>query len=601
MLRYTFEEILAVIPAPRHGDDEPRQAGGPDPLNPPGPFDAFADAARWADLWVPAGFTLVRTERDGAELWLRPGDAASEYSVRCGGRNGPVAVVHSEAAGLPSGAGQKLTKGRVFAHLHHGGDESAAAGDLRAAAAGNPAASPAARGLPTHVLLAIRQRCNVPPWAGGHPGTAPDRDEDDFWTARPILDYIHSFARARRVAPWAALAEVLVRVSTAAGWKLRLPALIGGEASLAIYAALVGASGAGKGAATRAARAAVAFTGTEPFAEVNLGSGQGIAHAFAERPRPTKDNPKPGINLHTPKVLFTVPEVATLGALAEAKGSPLLPELTKAWMGEALGFMYVDRDKRLPLPELAYRLGLVVGVQPERAGVLLDDSDAGTPQRFIFAAVGDPNMPDRRPDCPPRWVWKHPVLYGEPPVVDVCATAATDIDRAHLVRQRAAADATIPEALDGHLLLCRLKVAAAFGLLDGRTSVSDEDWQLAGAVIDHSLQVRRQVVAVLGDRKRQANLGRAKAQAEVADVLEEAAEVRGLRHAEDWIIKQLTGRRSVDGGWMTARELSRSVGDRNKPWLRAALERLVESGRIEAEPTRPEGGGRPSIRYRMPR
>lgn len=126
----------------------------------PGPFDVLSEAATWADLFEPEGWALVGTEGDGAELWQRPG-GTSEYSARCGHNGVPVAVIHSESAGLPSGAGQHLTKGRVFAHLNHNGDASAAAKDLLAAAAGRPEASAAARSLPVPVLEAIRQQCHA--------------------------------------------------------------------------------------------------------------------------------------------------------------------------------------------------------------------------------------------------------------------------------------------------------------------------------------------------------------------------------------------------------------------------------------------------------
>jgi hypothetical protein len=126
-----------------------------------GPFDALAESARWSDIFEPAGWTLVRTEGDGAELWLRPGNAESEYSARAGGCNGAVVVVFSESAGLPTGAGQKLTMPRLFALLHHAGDESAAARDLRAAAANDPTSTVAARALPLPVLATIRERCGI--------------------------------------------------------------------------------------------------------------------------------------------------------------------------------------------------------------------------------------------------------------------------------------------------------------------------------------------------------------------------------------------------------------------------------------------------------
>ncbi|OPG13674.1 YfjI family protein [Microbispora sp. GKU 823] len=87
----------------------------------------------------------------------------------------PVAVVHSEEAGLPTGGGNKLTHGRLFAHLHYRGDETAAAKDLRAAAAGDPTAGPAARALRPQILDHIRNRCGIRPWEPDIPWpTAPD-------------------------------------------------------------------------------------------------------------------------------------------------------------------------------------------------------------------------------------------------------------------------------------------------------------------------------------------------------------------------------------------------------------------------------------------
>ncbi|MET8334402.1 YfjI family protein [Streptosporangium canum] len=142
-----------------------------------GPFDALAEVCEWRDLFEPAGWTFVQVERDGAELWLRPG-GTSKYSVRCGYHGIPVAVVHSEEAGLPSGGGQRLTHGRVLAHLLYGGNETAAAKDLRAAAADDPAAGPA-RALRPAILDHIRQRCAVRPWEPEVPWPRAALDEHD--------------------------------------------------------------------------------------------------------------------------------------------------------------------------------------------------------------------------------------------------------------------------------------------------------------------------------------------------------------------------------------------------------------------------------------
>ncbi|GAA3738009.1 hypothetical protein HDA32_005361 [Spinactinospora alkalitolerans] len=143
------EQAPAASPTPSHGD---------------GPFDVLSQEAAWANLLEPHGWTYVGSDRDGAELWLRPGDATSAHSARAGYKGIPTFNVHSTSAGLPTveeHGGHPLTMGRLFAHLNHGGDEHAAARDLRWAALDDPRATAAARRLPSPVLTAIRQTCHT--------------------------------------------------------------------------------------------------------------------------------------------------------------------------------------------------------------------------------------------------------------------------------------------------------------------------------------------------------------------------------------------------------------------------------------------------------
>jgi len=74
-------------------------------------------------------------------------------------------------------------------------------------------------------------------------------------------------------------------------------------------------------------------------------------------------------------------------------------------MGEPLGFSYADPAKALPIAPHSYRMGLVLGVQPGRAGPLLKDADGGTPQRFVWLPATDPYAPDRPPPggLQPSW------------------------------------------------------------------------------------------------------------------------------------------------------------------------------------------------------
>ncbi|TMR97569.1 YfjI family protein [Nonomuraea basaltis] len=159
----------AAAPKPRTASTPPRpkpriaRPAGAATAGTVGPFDALDEVCEWRDLLEPCGYTHAGTERDGAELWRRDG-ATSAYSIRCGHGGIPVAVVFSDATGLPTGPGNRLTHARLFAHLHHHGDEQEAARDLIAAAAGNPLASLEARALPARILDHIRDRCGITPW-----------------------------------------------------------------------------------------------------------------------------------------------------------------------------------------------------------------------------------------------------------------------------------------------------------------------------------------------------------------------------------------------------------------------------------------------------
>lgn len=113
-------------------------------------LEQLAEACDWADILEPDGWTSVRVT-DAAQGWRRPGGTHS-ISAKVLRENEHVLVVHSEDAGLPTGAGQRLTKGRVYAHLHHAGDLSAASTALL------DGTSPGLGGLPARFRAALAEQ-----------------------------------------------------------------------------------------------------------------------------------------------------------------------------------------------------------------------------------------------------------------------------------------------------------------------------------------------------------------------------------------------------------------------------------------------------------
>lgn len=219
----------------------------------------------------------------------------------------------------------------------------------------------------------------------------------DFWQSRQVLADLYQFAKSRRCGPWAMLGNVMLRAASAIPPDVVLPPVVGGQASLNLYVAFAGNSGDGKGAATVAADDWLNCDTTPYTAEA--GSGEGMVKQFAYKQN-QRGQPPAQTNMRW-SVLFDVREIDTLGAIGGRNSSTMLPILRSAYSGEALGFSYADPTKAIKLCAHRYRFCMGVGVQPKNAGTLLHDSDGGTPQRYVWLPVLDPDMPDERPSAPP--------------------------------------------------------------------------------------------------------------------------------------------------------------------------------------------------------
>ena len=417
----------------------------------------------------------------------------------------------------------------------------------------------------------------------------PDPDEA-FWTSRPEFEAIRQWARARRVSPWAVLGVVLARIITNTPANVLLPALVGGLGSINSFIALVARSGGGKGAAGATANEAVEIRpNTLRVARANLGSGEGISAAFVGREN--NEHGEPEIVQHTDSVLFEVAEVDTFAATGNRQGSTMMPEIRKAWSGEALGFQNRDVARTLPVEAHSYRMAMIVGVQPKRSGALLHDADGGTPQRFIWLPATDPFAPDKAPTPPAPIVWDMPgedvlpTLDGKR-IMRVCDTAWDTIDKAQIARLRGEGD-----ALDGHALFSRLKIAAALSLLDQRGDVKEEDWELSGYLMRVSNATRQSCVDALTEAAKNANVARAEARAEAAAVTADHTETALLQRAKDRVLVKATG------DWESAANLRIALSAKIRPFFEAAIQELEAAGRIDV--IRDEDQNRPRVRVRL--
>jgi hypothetical protein len=531
------------------------------------PGDDFNQRATWKEILEPRGWKMVRHFGGNTYGWQRPGKRHTGLSATTGRNDADNLYIFSTATEHEEE--KPHSKFSMYAALEHGGDYVAAARELRAKGYGTP--------TPTRHLHAVNGTAHP---ISGTAALAPEEPEpvldDDFWDRRPVLSHIREFAYSRMCSPHAVLGVVLLRALHTIPPAVVLPPVIGGHGSLNLFVALVGSSGSGKGAAESAA--ADCITGLGEIYTATTGSGEGIAHQYAHRE-------KGEVIQDRDAVLFTVPEVDTITAIGSRQGSTLLSQLRSAFSGEKLGYSYADASRRIPILRHSYRLAMVVGVQPEKAGPLLHDADGGTPQRFVWLQATDPKI-TATPPAEPKPFPVALLSWGRLPydvsgrrIIDVPDQIIAEIREAHAARARGEGT-----ALDGHAVFAREKVAMAFAVLDSRSSITLDDWELAGAVMRFSDITRAHIETTL----RGIELRKRTAQTEMLVDRQVQAEDRVWRLKVERVADLLTKWLVELGSDVGAGTLRKRINSADRDVFDHALNLLVEQGHVvvEGEPNR---------------
>ncbi|MDL5205095.1 hypothetical protein [Streptomyces sp. ALI-76-A] len=595
---------------PRRNGAFPRPAGN-------GVFDILAAGLTFRDILEPEGWTYRGTAADGRQKWLRPagteGSADSEYSLVC---DDHVAVNWSERSGLPVGqqaSGKKLTVPTLWAHLHYNGDERAAVLDVLAYAFDQPSGN-APRSLPAPVLDEIRRRCNPPaakppaediwqviedptdeeepePDASAPPAARPGLLPETFWAARPIFQHIRQAAHSQGCSGDLVLYSTLARLSGMLSHHIRAVTGIGGRASLNVFAAMVGTSGAGKSIAAGCVRDLMAPADDDFRDGLPIGTGEGVAEAFMG----TVDEPTGELHQKGPykgdpvmakvrkqvrhNAFFYVDEGQTLAKLAERSGSILGETLRRAAIGEALGQTNASEERTRYIAPGSYSLGLLAGFQPSIATVLLADAHTGTPQRFYWGWADDPSIPDEPPPFPGP-IEPHPGRHRPDRPVDITFPQRI---RKMLWQDRVArgrGEIEVAE-LDGHAGLMKVKLAALFALLDGgRYEVTEEDWQLAEVAWESSCKVRDALVL-----RAQREAAAEKQRAEDAKVHAELRSHVAKKDADLTLerVAHLVRRHASTVGGVTYGALKKALASRDRPVADKAVSLAVARGWVFEE------------------
>lgn len=599
------------MPAPRAPSSTLRVTGS-------GPLDVLADTLRFDDILPEAGMTSPGYLADGRRKWLRSagadGNPSSEYSLVC---DDHVAVNWSERSGLPVGAqppGKKLTVGTVYAHLHYGGDVSAAAKDIMRAAAGRPAQG-AAGSLPATVLAEVRRRCmSEPPrtfvsagsdWEGM--GDAPEEDSipsetpgprrilgllpDAFYEARKVHQHIRTAGHSRNRSGDVAFLSTLVRLSAMVSHHIRADTGVAGYASLNLFGGIIGPSGVGKSTGADVADRLMPAPAELDFRDgLPIGSGEGMAEIFMDTvDEETDEYITYGKNKGNPIVkkvrkqvrhnaFFWVDEGASLTRLMkERSGSTLGETLRSAAVGQTLGQTNASKDTTRYIPNGSYSLGLLVGFQPETAAPLFEEVAEGTPQRFWWSQVLDPSIPDEQPAWPGELSniseWRAAITADQLTLISFDPEIRAELRRADLAKARGEIPPEEMNALDSHAPLMRVKFASLLALLEGRRHVTQEDWELSDMAWEASCAARDSIIEYSA-RQRQQDMEKV-TQARITEAVRiEAAKVAAEADRADEAVERVALRLASlvhDNGAMTRSAVRDKINSRQKKHLNDAI------------------------------
>lgn len=392
---------------------------------------------------------------------------------------------------------------------------------------------------------------------------------------RDDLDHLRTLARHHRVGPDGFLAATVTKVLAAT--EPHVTVKVGNSpGSLNFMCALVGPSGSGKGKTAAAVRDHVHIRDhkNRPIYtnEYNAGSGEGMSTVY--RPRGTKDDEPNEVT----RAVFSAPEIDSIGALQSRTGSTLTSVIRSAWSGEQLGNQNAGKDNSTRVPANSYRWCMWMGVQPRRAGVLLNDADGGTPQRVLWGEVGEPKdqAPLRAPANPQGDLnVTLPNLDGGCEM-QVHHTIRDEYDAAEYERLIAPLDAG---TLDGHLRFTRLRVAAALALMDGRKVVGKQDWDIAGAIVDRSTAVRQSILETLDAANKEHARNAAVARVDAKMAGDDHMETRAAQRVRDRILTSLEKH-----GECSRPELYRYCRQNLRPHFDAVFYSLIAQGVIHQVP-----------------
>lgn len=348
-------------------------------------------------------------------------------------------------------------------------------------------------------------------------GPHPEHD-NSIWSASEPLSLIARWSAYCLVSPWAVLGGILTRLAAEDAWTHRIPGLSGGRrgsGTAALFAVMMGESSRGKSQAREVAADITIVRGGHlppPNRDRNLSTPEGMVAFFLDQEETETDEAdhkgKP-----KKKKTWVQKRYQALGWIDELSGVMKVSGKSANWLLEALSSAYTghwnERAVRTdPTPAAAAHthFSLLAGAQNAGLAKVLGGEAAaqGWTNRLVLL---DAAFPESTPlkDLPEE---EPPMLELEIPDCGECPVCSSNPEARPFVYPEARSvreeirrvrweNLTSRKPLDnltgaGHELLAKRRLAKHFAVLHRRDGykVGEEDWELAGLVLNHSNSLR---------------------------------------------------------------------------------------------------------------
>lgn len=396
------------------------------------------------------------------------------------------------------------------------------------------------------------------------------------WERRSWLRAIRDRAHETTAVPDATLGAALSIYAASVDHQIKIRTGIKDDLGLSLLIGVVGGSGLGKSTGWKLARRD--FAPLDAPRPKPTPTGEGLAEALMGWTEHTEPSTGKTFKKHEQvrhNALFTIGEGAAMNVTMERSGATLGPTLRQVFSDEDLGTTTASEERHRDVPGGSYTMGVVVLYQETTAMKIINDTDTGTAQRFLWFAGHSPSAPPSGLIQAPRMVSPNVTTLPREQRIDGSENYVLAVEPAITEKLRAE-DAEKRDAYslgdanrDSQKPAVVAKVAALACLIEGRTLVTADDWSLAEEIYASSRAVQDELIELAEEQDR------AKRR-EVAAKAGEADHVRKSFRAVVKVVAEVITRKARKlGRPITKREITQSVTPKKRAYISEALDMAV--------------------------